>query len=428
MTQEKTKSRLPLLLLIIFSVFALTGLGCRRPGTGEERIDANIVVWGLWQDSSIMDPVVKAFTEQTGIEVEYKKIASVATYEKMLLEALAEGRGPDVFVIHHTWVEGKRGLMSPAPATIIDERMVGEEFVTVVGKDLVRDGFVYALPTSVDTMAMIYNVNALNAAGVTQPPKTWPEFQNAVEKITEVSRLGIIEKSATAMGTSANINRAPDILQLLMMQSGLNITGEGKVDIANDIGEKALTFFTDFSNKSKKVYTWDLGQDYSIDAFSEGETAMIFNYSYHIPTSEAKNQRLNFPVAPIHHIRNNSTPMAFANYWPFSVSNTSRSPQAAWMFVRYITSNEIAGAINKAQKAPPARRDSIEALRSDVIMGVFAEQTLRATSWPRVDVISSDGIFNTMIDEVATGAISISDALRRAEDQLEQIIQSNVQR
>ncbi len=416
-------------LLILVSAFALAGFGCRQPAPVKQTTTTSIVVWGLWQDSDTMGPILRAFKDQTGITVEYKKIASVATYERELVQALAEGRGPDVFVINNTWVEAKRGLMSPAPAETISQRDVLTEFVEVVDKDLVRDGYVYALPTSVDTLALFYNTDLFNNAGISQPPKTWEDFQRAVIAITKVSRLGVIGQSGGAIGTASNINRSPDIIQNLMMQSGLPIIntnqGQRRVDIANDIGARALAFYTDFANKSKQVYTWDISQDYSIDAFAEGKTAMLFNYAYQIPTIKAKNQRLQFAVAPMPQIGGNAAEVTFASYWPFAVSASSRSPQAAWQFVRFLTGKSASEIVNKAQGLPPARRDTIPEYATDPIMGVFAEQGLKASSWPRIDIVATDGIFNAMIDSVATGGVAIQDALKQAQDQLQRIIGSN---
>lgn len=418
------KGNWSLIIIVLASLVILPGFGCRRAtGPGDAKNIQTLVVWGLWQESSMMEPVIKAFTESTGVKVEYKKIASIATYEKTLLEALAQGRGPDVFVIHHTWVEGKTGIMTPAPADIVDERAVREEFVDVVSKDLVRGGFVYALPTSVDTLALYYNRDLLSAAGIAKPPATWDEFQRTVERVTKVNRLGIIEQSGAGIGTAANVNRASDILQLLMMQSGLDIINPqtNRVDIANEIGERSATFYTDFANKSKKVYTWNLQQDYSLDAFSAGKTAMMVNYSYHLPTIQAKNPRLNLAIAPAPQI-SDSKPQAFASYWPFAVSTTSRAPKTAWTFVRFLTNGPSSDSINTLQKVPPARRDSIANVQRDPLTGVFADQSLIATSWPRVDIISSDAIFNKMIDDVVTGAAPIEDALRRAQDQLQEFV------
>lgn len=422
-----SRYQLSLLGLALLSIFSLTGFGCRATPTAGEKNAQSIVVWGLWQDSDMMDPVVQAFEKQYGVKVEYKKIASVATYEKTLLEALAQGRGPDVFVIHHSWVEGKRGIMNPAPSDIVDEKAVREEFVDVVGKDLVRDGFVYALPTSVDTLALFSNQDLLAAAGIAKSPANWDELQADVQKLTKVNRLGVIEQSGIALGTAANVNRASDILQTLMLQSGLNImnTQTNQSDMGGDIGNKALTFYTDFANKSKKVFTWDLQQDYSLDAFASGKTAMMVSYAYNLPTIQAKNPRLNIGISTIPQISSTSQPLTLASYWPFAVSHTSRFPLTSWQFVRFLTSSEVATQVNTAQKVPPARRDGVSAQQRDVLMGVFAQQALIATTWPRVDIDASDGIFNKMIDDVVTGGAGVSDALRRGQDQLQTLKQND---
>lgn len=414
-----------LTVTILASVVVLTGFGCRRPSTPGDEVASTVVVWGLWQESAQLEPIFAAFEQQYGVKVDYKKLASVATYEKELLEALAQGRGPDVFVIHHSWVESKRGLMSPAPPDVVDERAVREEFVDVVAQDLIRDGFVYALPTSVDTLALYYNKDLLAGAGVARPPATWQEFQRATERVTQVTRTGLIRQSAAALGTASNVNRAADILQLLMLQSGLKIldAASGRSDIASQPGEQAMIFFTDFSNTSKKVYTWNLQQDYSIDSFSEGGTAMMVNYSYHIPTIRAKNPRLSFAVAPLPQIAD-STPRNFAAYWPFGVSNTSRAPVTAWNLVRFMTSKAASETINQAQGVPPARRDSVETFARHPELGVFAEQTLTATTWPRVDIVTTDAVFNRLIDDIVTGKTAVTDALGSAKAQLEELYAS----
>lgn len=420
--------------VIGLGVIALTGFGCRRSTGPQEQIQGSLQVWGLWQDTDDIKPVLDAFEEQTGVKVEYKKIASVATYERDLVSALAEGRGPDVFVIHHTWVDSKRRLLSPAPPDIVDQRAVQDEFVDVVARDVVRDGRVYALPTSVDTLALFYNKDIFNAARIAAPPKTWDEMHSVVEKITQVNRVGTIEQSAAALGTAANVNRAMDILQLLMMQSGVPmVNNQGAVDItgANNAGKLALTFYTDFANKAKKVYTWDLSQDFSIDAFAEGETAMMFNYSYHVPTVQAKNPRLqlgvNFGIAPMPQITGtpNDRTIDFAAYWPFGVSISSPAPQTAWQFVQFMTSKEPAALVNTAQQTPPARKDSVLELQRDPVLGVFTEQALTAQSWPRPDIIATDSIFNTMIDSVVRGEATVDEALGRGQDQLNQALKTD---
>lgn len=420
-----TRQRLSVCLLVAVSVVSLTGFGCRRNQGPSDQFSGELVVWGLWQDSAQMEPVLKAFSDSTGVKVSYKKIAAVSTYEKDLLEALAEGRGPDVFAIHHTWVDSLRRIMSPAPAKTADERIVRNEFVDIVADDLVRDGLVYALPTSVDTLALYYNKDLYNSAGVARPPMTWTEFQQTVERVSRVNRLGSVELSAAALGTAANVNRAPDVLQLLWLQSGLSIydAKTGQTDINNDIGKRALAFYTDFANKAKKVYTWNLQQDYSIDAFTQGTTASMLSYSYQIPVIRAKNPRLNFGVAPMPQIADNmgTKRVDFAAYWPFAVSSSSKAPSTAWQLIRFITSKDAADSINGTQKVPPALRASVVELERDPELGVFAEQALTAKGWPQADSVAIDSIINSMIDDVVSGAATVDEAIQRGNDQIAKV-------
>lgn len=423
------RKRLMLTIAIVVAALSLTGQACTRSSAPTDTTDQALVVWGLWPDSNQLEPVISRFKDATGIDVTYKKISSVASYERDLIQALAEGRGPDVFVIHHNWVNDKRGLLSPAPSGVVDQRAVAEEFVDVVSADLVRDGQVWALPTSVDTLALFYNKDVLNAAGVARPPATWSDFQQMVERVTQVSRVGVIQQSAAALGTAANVNRGGDILQVLLLQSGLPIISDrgDSVSIANDIGERAVTFYTDFANKAKRVFTWNLQQDFSIDAFAEGDTATMVNYSYHIPTVRAKNPRLNFAIAPLPQIigQADAAKVNLAAYWPWAVSSSTPVPQAAWSFVRFLTSHDQALELNQAQRVPPARRDSILETQRDPELGVFAEQALTAASWPRVDIAATDAVFNQLIDSVVTGSANVGTALERAEDQLTQLQQKD---
>ena len=407
-------------ILTVISLFTLTGVSCNpfSGNGGNSNTDTPLVVWGLWEESVALEPIITSFQEETGVNVEYRKIASVADYENELLSAIAEDRGPDIFVIHHTWVETKRGLMSPADPTIIDERALREEFVDVVADDLIRDGHVYALPTSVDTLALYYNKDLLSAAGVARPPRTWDEFLSVIERITRVNRLGVIEQSAAALGAAVNISRATDIIQLLFLQSGISLTNaDKKIQLSNDIGVNALTFYTDFANKSKTAYTWNLQQEHSLDAFSQGKTAMMINYSYHIPTVRAKNPRLRFDIAPVPQIVDSKV-QNFASYWPYAVSNKSSAPDTAWQFLRRLTNTDGAMAIIRHHQIPPARRDGVAALSRDPILGVFSEQSLTAVTWPRGDIVAIDAIMNAMIDNVVTGASTINASLVRAQEQI----------
>ena len=409
----------------IVGALALLGQGCVRlaPGQGPR-----ITVWGVFDDADVMQPLLDTFakaSKRSRVTVEYKKISPPDQYEEILRTALAEGRGPDVFVIHASWVPRWLGTMLPAPQDIVPVRAVREEFVDTVAADLTSGGRVVALPLFVDSLALYLNKDILNASGIARPPRTWNEVYEVVRKTTKFNdrEPGQIDQHGITLGAGRNVNRAADLVSALLLQNGVTLYDtEGAIAFGdNERAQQALRFLTDFANPSKDVYAWQLTSDYSLDAFAEGEAAMMVNYSYHRPTIRAKNPRLNFTVAPLPQL--DGTPpnarSTYAGYWAFGVSRQTPNPQAAWEFIRFLTNQDTAREYLKRSGYPPARRDLVEALRNDPDIGVFAEQALTARTWQQPDNRVVDRVFVEALDAVVAGRDTVEGALRRAAEQIQ---------
>ena len=185
------------------------------------------------------------------------------------------------------------------------------------------------------------------------------------------------------------------------------------------VGETALQYYTDFSNSAKKqVYTWNISQHYSIDAFINGDTAMMFNYSHHIPTIRDKAVRFNFGVAPVPQIAGAPIKVSYANYWAPTVAKASTNAVEAWKFVAFLASKEGNASYLNETGRPPARRDLIEQKKNIPDIGVFAEQSLSARSWYQVDSLAIENIFADTINDVNLGRASVRNALESAQNQV----------
>ena len=329
-------------------------------------------------------------------------------------------------MFHNTWLakHGEKIVPMPEGETWVTVKSFREQFVDVAGQDLIFGNRIYAMPLYVDTLALYYNKDILNSAGITRPAQTWDEFNSDVEVVTRLDGSGNIAQSAAAIGTARNINRSTDILAGLMIQSGVRMldTENSSATFARPVnntavGEIALKYYTDFANSSVRTYTWNDSQYYSIDAFAEGRTAMMFNYSHQIPILRAKNSRLNFGVAPIPQVSSNDS-KTYANYWTVAVSNSSQGPEEAWKFITHLTSKEGALSYLNATLRPAARRDLIELQRNDLDLGVFAMQALTARSWFQIDNVAIESIFADMIEDVNFGRSSIREALQNAESRV----------
>ena len=465
-------------IITLFAVLTFSGLGCKGP---KSKYQVYLDVWGTFDNSDAYSEVFNAYNNvNPNISlVNYRKI-TLESYKEDLLSALAAGTGPDVFMIHNSWLPDFQDKIIPAPDDLLIEQDFRNNFVDVVADDMIVDGKIYGVPFFVDSLGLYYNKDIFNAAGITRPPSTWEEFDKAVKALTQIDEFGNIKQSAAAMGTAyntngaINVNRAPDILSLMMIQNGadMSIGKENRVtfaevgaehDVADAPGEKALRYYTNFAVAGTPQYTWNKNQNYSIDEFFEGTTAMTINYSYHYDTIKAKNAKLNFAVADVPQVSLGiiGDQANFANYWVFVVAKNKvptqpNDPKAiritddmrineSWQLLRSLSFPSgkgvvLTNAITKERLMytpefdftekylektgkPAARRDLIEKQKTDVRLGAFARGNLIARTWWRHDSDSVDGIFYDMIDRVNTGQMSVHESLELGQQRAQQLQQ-----
>jgi ABC-type glycerol-3-phosphate transport system substrate-binding protein len=466
----RNKNKILISSLLVLATLFFSGCGTQPV---QPQYKGNLEIWGLFDDKDAFSGIFENYTlGNPGIaRIDYRKLTP-DTYKQDLLEALASGQGPDIFLINNFWLAEFKDKIAPAPVEILSEPKIKRNFVDVVANDFVAEGKVFAVPLSVDSLGLYYNKDLFNAAGITMPPADWETFVKDARKMTRIDNAGQIVQSGASMGTAYNINRSPDILAMLMMQNGTKMVNDGKnqtvFDSANystdgklvSPGINALDFYTQFAKLSSPAYTWNKNMHYSVDAFSEGKAAMMFNYSWQRDTILAKSPKLNFDVAPVPQL-GSGPPIDYANYWgfvvlknkpvPASVDSTGQSApisndariKEAWKFLSYLTMkpelNPAAAAdsagnqkmntsLDPAKKyaektrKPSGRRDLIELQKSDPIAGVFAEQNLIAKSWYQADALATEAIFAEMIDQVNRGQFLPAEAIKSAAVKINQIM------
>jgi len=428
-------------LLIIFVVLTTSGFGCKLTSQKVKQAMEPITLtyWRVWDGPDAFEDIIAEYQKiHPFVKIEYRKLR-YSEYEKELLEAFAEDRGPDILSLHNTWTRKYQTKLAPMPAEItmaypavkgtikkevtaelrttrsISLKEIQENFVDVVYDDAVIDGQVYALPLSVDTLAMYYNKDLLNNAGLPVPPEYWNrDFQQAVKKLTKQDSQGRIIQSGVALGGSTNIERYSDILSVLMMQNGAVMIEGGTVKF-NQVppalreqgynpGYEALRFYTDFANPAKEVYSWNSAMENSVNLFAEGKLAIMFGYSYHLPIIKAQAPKLNFGIAKLPQIEGNANEVNFANYWMEAVSKKSAHVNEAWDFIQFATKADQAKTYLEKVKKPTALRSLINSQLEDVEVGTFAAQVLTAKSWYKGrDSNAMELIFADIIDSMVAG-------------------------
>lgn len=400
--------------------------------------------WSVRDESVVFEPIIAAYQQSLGnctrtgninYKIVYTKL-DPKEYEERILRDIATGRGPDIMALHNTWLPRYKELLTPYPGTDLNFL---SDFVDVVKADGMSDGKLYALPLSVDTLGLYYNVDKFNAVNIIDPPKTWQEFDADLKLLTTYNPDGTLRRSGAAIGSVANINRGADILQAMIMQNGVTMNDEARTQatFAGSAANQATEKFLSYADASNESYTWDPNGEYSIDAFVNEHTAMMFSYSYQVATLKAKNINLNFKIAPFPQIdgASENKKVAFANYMMYGVTTQTASDPAkmrvAWDFIQTMTAAKD-GTLTKmylqATGKPTARRDLVQTQLNDPILGAFASQVLVARSWGQADQTSVDGYFAEAITAVQKGQVSVDRAIRTIQDRVTQLLQHYVKK
>lgn len=456
---NKIKKTIKLFGVAVVSVVLLSGCGDSQTSTGKNASNAEAVkleMWDLYGDSNLIKGFFGKFKE-VNLNVEslrYRKLTS-GEYKQTLIESMAARQEPDIFLIHHTWLPYFQDKIAPVSKNIFTEQELRGTFPGVVADDFLVDGNVYALPLSVDSLALFYNKDYFNMEGITEPPATWEEFNEYTKRFTKIDGFGNILRAGAALGTAYNINRSTDILGLLMLQNKaqMNDDRSKRITFADpvmvngnklDSGIVALEYYTQFARSNSPLYTWNALNHWSIDAFAEGSAAMMLSYSWNYEALKNKNAKLNFAVAPVPQMYPED-PKNYANYWAFAVAKNKdkKTIHEAWQFLRFLTAKNngqvalvdantglkrsVPLALDPAKtyvlekKVPAARLDIIAEQKSDVVLGPFVSGNLIAKSWYQRSPEKNEAILADAINSINIGSATVKDALEVAVNRINKL-------
>lgn len=450
---------------LLVAVIAATGFGCKNVSQDvqEKMQPITLNYWRVWDGPDDFQPLLEAYQAlHPFISINYRKL-TYDEYEQALVDALAEDRGPDIFSIQNTWVRKYQTKISPLPESItmvypitkgtLKKEVIPElrttrsitpvdvknNFIDTIYNDVVLSNngqdAIYALPLSVDVLAMYYNKDLLNNAGIAELPLFWnKDFQQAVKKLTKQDLKGDLIQSGVALGGSTNIERSTDVLAALMIQNGAVMMDGGSVkfNLIPEIfkergynpGMEAVRFYTDFANPAKEVYSWNDQLDNSLKRFIDGKLAIFFGYSYHLPLIRGQAPKLNFAVTKFPQIEGNPNEANIANYWVETVSAKSQHKDEAWDFIQFMTTKpENTKKYLDLTKHPTALRSLINDQLNNDELKVFANQLLVARSWYQgKDPLGAEKAINQMIDDCLANPEELPEAVNLGAGRVQQTV------
>lgn len=439
-------------LFIVFLILSTTGAVCSKSGTMPNPIV--LQYWSVNLNPEDVQTAIKAFeATYPYVTIQFKKL-NADEYEDALLAGWAKSQGPDIFSLPNTHIKKYYDYIQPLPSavtvtTVTQTSTLGKketkiaqinqksltpaelrnQFVDTVYNDAVfmqqgktdkaETAKIFGIPLSMDTLALYWNKDLLNQKTITLPASNWQTIADDTKELTAVDKQGNIIRSGIALGTADNVPHYFDIMSVLMMQFGAQMTdSQGTVSFQQGIDDNnktpaqdALDFYAKFAQNKWETYTWNDTKNNALEEFANGNLAYFIGYHSDLASIKKLAPSLNFDVAPLPQI-NSADQINYPQYWLETVSTNATNSDMAWAFVQYLTNETNTKSYIDAVKSPAARRTLVTNQLEDYELATFAEQALTAKSWYHgQNPQEAINLFKKMIDNARAGTFTLEDII-----------------
>lgn len=422
-------------LIFIILLIGILGFTFLRGTIFQPQKEVTLTYWGLWEDPDIVKPLltdfVTAYTKEhpnLSLMINYEKRAfgTLEQYKETVLTRLERGTGPDIIRIHNSWVKELAGELSPLPSAVMAESDYSSAFYPVALSSAKVGEKIYALPLEYDGLVLFYNKDLLKGVDVASALATWEGFRREAVKLTqweENDPKKKILRAGAAFGAANNISHSADLLSLLLAQSGIDPLTGLKTQAAAD----ALTFYANFV---KVDHIWDETLPFSINAFANGQVAMIFGPSWRALNIRDLNPQLNFAAVAVPQLpATQEKPVHWASFWMEAVNSDSKNAEIAWALLKFLAEEEQQRKFYSAASQvryfgePYSRSSLAEELKTHELLGSLLASAVTATSSKTVDFSGNKDYvdaFKQAIGDVLAGK-SASGALDTAQKTIDQL-------
>jgi ABC-type glycerol-3-phosphate transport system substrate-binding protein len=421
--------------LVLVTVFGLLGLvalamiSTYKPAPDETTatLGDSVVIWGTVPASAfqaVLGPIkeqVKAYSVVSYVEKDARN------FDADLLNALAEGRGPDIVFVPHEKLIQLRSKIQPVSYESFPRRDFQNLYIDGAEIFALNDG-VYAYPVAIDPLVMYYNRDLLATKNIINPPTTWEGVVNEIiPTMVERDYSRNIIRSPLAFGEYRNINNGFAILSMLLLQGGsamvverderyqmlLNTTSAG----SGVPFENALTFYTNFASPSNPLYSWNRALSLDRDEFLSEKLVLYFGKGSEARSLSSQNPNLNFDIAEVPQGATATVRRTYASFYGLALLKSSPNKNGAFTVLQELgganQSKVLADALNMA----PAHRTSLTAGSNDQYGRVTYKASIVGRGWLSPDPTRTSDIFAQMVEDVLSNRLrpseSSSDAVAR---------------
>lgn len=405
-------------LIGVFSVVAIVGilflaLFQTRPSDDELLYGDRVTIWGTLSAAEMNQFLLGASQDISALQVVNYTYVDPRSFENTFVNAIAEGRSPDLIVIPHTMLALLRTKLTPISTETIPVRAFRDSYIDGAEIFLRGDG-VYGIPFAVDPLVMYWNRDVFSSGGLTQPPRTWEALvSQTVPTLTRKNTSAEILQSAVAFGEYTNVLHAKRILSLLLLQTGSSIvneeSGRYRVTIADKpsgalaYGDAVFSFYTQFATPSRETYSWNRSKPLDRSAFIGGTLALYFGLGSEWRTIDRENPNLNYDVARVPQGSDATALRTYGDFYAFAIPRASGRAQGAFAVASLFSSPAYAEKLSDAYNFAPVHRALLATTPPDPIAEVLYQSAVVARGWLDPNPQRSDEVFRSAIENILSG-------------------------
>ncbi|GAB4208566.1 MAG: hypothetical protein OHK0022_38300 [Roseiflexaceae bacterium] len=372
-------------------------------------------------DGAVMTTLANEFSQQSGVKVNH---LPQPDYLQKLNAAAAAGNLPDMTVIRADDIAEMvaRNVLKP---------IAGDALTAAGGTEISSDfpeqvwgvgeigGQRYTVPLDVHPLVLYYNKDLFAQAGITNPPKTRAEFEQAIAATNKDGVAGIALGNAFQGGT---------LFWTLLRQFGGRVVSEDGTQATynSEAGVQALTYLRDL----KQQYSPQINGagDPEVKLFQQGKAAMVIHGPWHIANME----RLPFVgFAPVPQIGDQYAVWGGSHQLALTTDDPARQA-ASGCWIGWLSQNSARWAAAGQVPVRSSVREGPELAQVAAPVAAFASEAEAVIMPPSVPgvvpAVWGEG-FGKAVDAVLLGQqTDVKQALDEAATRSNQIIQQNQQR
>lgn len=350
------------------------------PAESEAPIDASGVTLTVWTDENrkpAIEAAAKTFEDETGAKIELVQ-KNFEDIRNDFTNQVPTGEGPDITIGAHDWLGS---LVQAGVVSTVDLGESAANFEKVATDAFTYDGQTYALPYSLETIALIQNTDLVGE----DAPATFDDMiaagtESGAERPFVINTAGQTGDAYTMYGLQTSFG-APVFVQ---DDSG-SYTSE--VGMGGEAGTAFATWLGEHGEKGSGEISTTIDYDTNNELFASGKAAYTIQGPWAVETLTAQGAKIKVNPIPS---AGGETASPFVGVQGFYISAESKNALVAQEFLtKYLATYDAQKALYEADPRIPAWSELAEEVSSDPVIAGFVASSQNGVPMPNIPQMGS---------------------------------------